>query len=288
MILVVGELLMDMVTTDLVKNLSETKLLQIKIGGSAANFASFCSTLGAPVKLIAAVGKDGFGDIAVQTISNSGIATDHIARLPNNFTSVIVVGKSHSTPEFIPYRDADHLINAIDEQLISNCSVLHSTAFALSKEPARTSIMQAFEKAHQLKKLISVDWNFAKKIWGTDNNATAVFDQLMSYRPLLKVSMDDARRFWNIGDDVDAAKQKLDAYQTTFICLTHGANGVFYKRTDAPWEYKPNLPTKVIDVTGAGDAFWSGFITSYIQNAQTTAAIDNALIVARERLEQRI
>ena len=166
MILVVGELLIDMVTTELVNDLSETKSLQIKAGGSAANFASFCSKLGATVDLVAAVGKDGFGDIALQAVRNSGIATDHISRLPHNFTSVIVVSKSHSTPEFIPYRDADNNIENITDKMIEQCAVVHSTAFALSKQPAQKNILTAFEKAKKSGKKISIDWNYAKKIWG--------------------------------------------------------------------------------------------------------------------------
>ena len=288
MILVVGELLIDMITTELVNNLSETKYLQIKAGGSAANFASFCSKLGASVRLISTVGMDGFGDIAIQAIRESGIATNLINRLAGTCTSVIIVSKSHSTPEFIPYRNADNNIEPVADEMITQCDIIHTTAFALSKRPAQTNIMEALEKAGKANKLISIDWNYAEKIWAPGNCDNELYDKVINYRPFLKVSMDDARRFWHIENDVNAAKEVLNKYKTNFICLTNGAEGVYYKRTDEDWEYKPSLPTNVIDVTGAGDAFWSGFITGYLQNESIEYAIDSALSVAKERLEQRI
>ena len=57
-----------------------------------------------------------------------------------------------------------------------------------------------------------------------------MFVHLMNYHHLLNVSMDDARQFLHIGYAVGAAKQKSDAYETTFIRLTHGTNGGFYKK----------------------------------------------------------
>lgn len=288
MILVAGELLIDMVTTELVTDLSKTNTLQIKAGGSAANFARFCKKLGADVNLVATVGKDGFGEFALQAIKESGLLTNYIKQLTCHNTSVIVVGKSHSTPEFIPYRDADNHIEPVPDKLIAQCTVFHTTAFALSRQPAQDKIMEAFDKIIKAKKLISIDWNYAKKIWGQNNNAAILFDSIMSYRPLLKISMDDACRFWNIDNDIEEVKQKLDHYNYELVCLTNGANGVYYKKNGNPWNHKPNLPTNVIDVTGAGDAFWSGFITCYLSNYSLEPSIDMALKVAKDRLEQRI
>jgi sugar/nucleoside kinase (ribokinase family) len=288
MILAIGELLIDMVTTDLVDDLSQSASLQVKAGGSCANFAAFCSSFGAEVTLVAAVGKDGLGKLLIQHLEERGLATAHISRLPNHFTSVIMVGKSHATPEFIPYRDADYHIPAIDAGLVAQCDILHSTAFALSRKPAKDHILAAFEQAVTLGKLISVDWNYAEKIWGTVNDAQEVFNTLQSYQPLLKVSLDDVQRFWHIGADVEAAKKILDQYEMRVVCLTCGADGVWYREGKQPWRYKSTLPANVIDVTGAGDAFWSGFLSTYVRSRPLDECIDMALEKARDRIEQRV
>lgn len=288
MILVIGELLIDLVTTELVDDLSATRTLRARVGGSAANFARFSSKLGAEVNLLAAVGKDGLGEMAIEDLEQSGILTANVSRLISKNTSVIVVGRSHGTPEFVPHRDADQYIATVDLKLISGCDVIHSTAFALSREPARTNILSAFESAANHQKKVSVDWNYAEKIWGAENDAFGIFNQVMKYKPLLKMSMDDACRFWNLEEEVDKVKQKLDQFKFELVCLTNGAGGVHYKENGGSWKHKDNLPTTVIDVTGAGDAFWSGFITSFISDGLMDTAVNSALSVAKRRLEQQI
>lgn len=288
MILVIGELLIDMMTTELVNNLSETKSLQLKVGGSAANFAIFCKKQHTPVTLIAAVGKDGFGKIIMNDLAYKDIDIDNIATLTYHQTSIIVVAKSHSTPDFIPYRSADCNIGPIPENLLAQSDIVHSTAFALSKDPAQHNILAAFAAANAAGKKISIDWNYALKIWGADNNALQIFEKIIAMQPLLKVSMDDVERFLGTGNDIENAKKMLEKYDTAITCLTCGAAGVWYRTKNDGWRHKANLPTNVIDVTGAGDAFWSGFVTAYFNNHPTDICIDNALFAAKQRLEQQM
>jgi fructokinase len=288
MILAIGELLVDLLTSEIVTDLSETKLLKLKAGGSCGNFTTFCKKQGAVVKLIAAVGKDGFGKIILDSLVKDGVNTDNILQHKYFATSVIVVGKSHATPEFISYRQADFNIGEVQENLIDESEIIHTTAFALSRQPAQTNILDALIHANKIGKTISVDWNYALKIWGHDNNAQEVFGKIIGMKPLLKVSMDDVDRFWGADNNIENAKKILEKLDTTVTCLTCGENGVWYRIDNKAWQYKPVLPTKVIDVTGAGDAFWSGFVTSYIKNENIETCIDNALYFAQQRLEQKI
>jgi sugar/nucleoside kinase (ribokinase family) len=288
MILAIGELLVDLVTTEVVNDLSESNMLQIKSGGSCANFASFCQKQDIPLQLIAAVGKDGLGKKILASLEEKNIDTSHIIQHKYFETSMIVVAKSFDTPDFVPYRKADYHIAAIPENLVGDCSIIHTTAFALSKQPAQTNILNAFFCASEWGKKISVDWNYALKIWGHDNNAQEIFEKIISMKPLLKVSMDDVDRFWGASSNIETAKKILEKYDTEVTCLTCGEDGVWYRIHDSPWKYKPVLPANVIDVTGAGDAFWSGFISSYYKGNNPDECVDNALFFAMQRLEQKI
>jgi fructokinase len=288
MILAIGELLVDLITTEIVRDLSDTKLLKLKSGGSCGNFATFCKKQGAPLKLIASVGKDGFGKIILDFLEKDGVNTDNVLQHKYLETSVIIVGKSHTTPDFIAYRQADFNIAAIPKHLINECEIIHSTAFALSRQPAQTNILDALLHANRVGKTISVDWNYSLKIWGHNNNAQEIFGKIIEMKPLLKVSMDDVDRFWGSENNIENAKKILEKFDTTATCLTCGENGVWYRVKNKAWQYKPVLPTNVIDVTGAGDAFWSGFVSSYTKNENVGACIDNALYFAKLRLEQKI
>ncbi len=288
MILAIGELLVDLISTEFVQDLSETKLLKLKTGGSCGNFAIFCTKQGAPLTLIATVGRDGFGKIILDVLQKDAVNTNHILQHKYLETSLIVVSKSHATPDFIPYRQADFQIGVIDEKLIEECKIIHTTAFALSRQPAQTNILEALIYANQTGKTISVDWNYALKIWGHDSNAQEIFTKIIATKPLLKVSMDDVDRFWGAENNIENAKNILQKFDTKVTCLTCGEKGVWYRTANKEWKHKPVLPTNVIDVTGAGDAFWSGFVTSYIKKENIDSCIDNALYMAKRRLEQKI
>ncbi len=288
MILAIGELLVDLITTDVVTELSETKSLKLKTGGSCGNFASFCKKQGTALTLIATVGRDGFGKIILESLVKDGVNTDNIVQHKYLETSVIIVGRSYGTPDFIPYRQADFNIASIPENLMVDSEIVHTTAFALSRQPAQANILSALEYAAGIGKTISLDWNYSLKIWGHDNNAQQIFGKIIDMMPLLKVSLDDVDRFWGANHSIENAKKILEKFYTTATCLTCGENGVWYRIGNEEWKYKPVLPTNVIDVTGAGDAFWSGFVSSYIKKDTIDTCVDNALYLAMLRLEQKI
>ena len=288
MILAIGELLVDLISSEIVNDLSETTSFNLKTGGSCGNFAIFCKKQGTPLTLIAAVGKDGFGKIILKSLDSDGVNIEHVLQHKDLETSVIVVSKSHATPDFIAYRNADFNIDVIQENIIDESEIVHTTAFALSRQPAQTNILDALIYANSTGKTISVDWNYALKIWGHDNNAPEIFEKIIDTKPLLKVSLDDVDRFWGVENNIENAKKILEKFSTTATCLTCGEKGVWYRTKKEEWKYKPVLPTNVIDVTGAGDAFWSGFVSNYMKKQIIDVCIDNALHMAKQRLEQKI
>ncbi|MBL7727645.1 MAG: carbohydrate kinase family protein, partial [Dinghuibacter sp.] len=164
----------------------------------------------------------------------------------------------------------------------------HSTAFALSKAPAQHRILDALQAAYASGKKVSADWNYSPQIWGPDNDAPALFEQLMQYAPLLKLSMDDVARFWGPETGIDAARQMMERYNTTAVCITCGADGVWYRLHNGVWQHRNAKPVKVTDPTGAGDSFWSGFITSYLNNRPIDDCIDTALETASLKLQGKL
>jgi fructokinase len=283
-VLAIGEALIDAVTTDFVTDLSEARTLGLHPGGSPANLCRFVRSGGGAATLVAAVGQDGLGKILLDAIAATGIATAHVQQLAGRATSLIVVGRSRGTPDFIAYRDADRFLQPVDEALIAAASVVHTTAFALSRPPARDAILDAFGKAHARGIAVSVDWNYAEPVWGPGNDAAAVFNQFMQYRPLLKVSLDDVQRFTGEVLTVEAARAYLGGVPAGVTCLTCGAEGVWYKGDNEDWSHLPAEPVVVKDATGAGDAFWAGFLTGWMSGQPTEGCVQRGIATAAQRL----
>lgn len=287
-VLAIGEALIDAISTTFVNDLSEATATSLKPGGSPANYCRFLHALGTPAKLVAAIGADGLGRIILQDLQQKQIDSSQIALLEDQPTTLIVVGKSKGTPDFIPYRGADQFIQPVAASLVQDCAIVHSTAFALSREPARSSILAAMTLGKQLGKAVSVDWNYAEKIWGAGNEARAVFQTLTALDPLLKFSLDDAERFFGAPMDAATAKAFLQAFPTRVCCLTCGAAGVWYREGKGDWQHAEAAPVEVKDSTGAGDSFWAGFTDAYLNHQRLEICIEHALATAALRLEGKL
>ncbi|WP_293742641.1 carbohydrate kinase family protein [uncultured Pedobacter sp.] len=285
-VLVVGELLADIISEFNIESLASPSRFLVSQGGSSANLCANLKWLGVDAELIATVGNDNLGTYLIRELKSVGIADTYISRTSDEKTSIVLVGKNSGTPDFIAYRSADMIIKRMDENIIEACGILHTTAFALSKEPARSNILHAFEKAYQLGKYLSVDWNYAPSIWQEDDGKD-VFKKLMKMNPLLKISVDDLERFTGESLNIEEAVKWLDNLNAQIICLTCGKDGVWFKTKNQAWQHKPALPVNsVIGVTGAGDAFWSGFLSAFVHEKSIDECISQALEVAKLKIEK--
>lgn len=284
-VLAIGEALIDAVSTEFVEDLSSARQLDLKPGGSPANFCRFLHQLGTPALLHAVLGADGLGKIILNDLREKQIDCSLLKISNEHATSMVVVGKTKGTPDFIPYRDADMQIGAIAPIMYKETDLVHTTAFALSREPAQTNILTALHLANRNGKQISVDWNYSPKIWGPENFASSVFSTLLSFQPLLKCSLDDIERFTNKIQSIDSAKDFLHELPARVTCLTCGSEGVWFKTPEQDWQHRAAVPVEVKDSTGAGDSFWAGFVHAWLTENSLEDCIQLALGTAARRLK---
>jgi len=283
-VLAIGELLVDAITTTTVADLSSATALEINAGGSTANFCMYLTKCQTNTLLIANIGNDGLGNILLNNLKSKGLNTDGITLTSQHATSLIVVAKTNETPDFIAYRAADRFIETINDDVINNAIIVHSTAFCLSKNPARHTVLAAFKKAHQQQIPISIDWNYSDKIWGNNNDAKNVLEIIEEYKPLMKFSIDDVERFLGKIVTIEEAKTFLQALNTTAICLTCGKDGVYYKNDTTDWAFCPAQKIEVKNATGAGDSFWAGFISAYTEKLSIDVCVEKAIDTATKKL----
>lgn len=285
-VLAIGELLADVISEQYVSSLAEATTFRLYQGGSPANVCANLKWMGDNAVMVSCVGNDGIGNMIVDSIKKIGLADTHIARSSSYPTTIVMVGRSKGTPDFIAYRMADTQIPPIQHLLIGQSSILHSCAFALSRNPTQKNILDAFDKAVSMEKKISIDWNFAPAIWQDDGKA--IFNRICKTRPLLKMSMDDVERFLGKQVSIEEARNFLSTLTTTVTCLTCGKDGVWYSDSnDTSWKYMPAVAVaEVRDTTGAGDAFWSGFLHAYLQKQSTTNCIQEGLVIASRKIQK--
>ncbi|AEI47689.1 carbohydrate kinase family protein [Runella slithyformis] len=265
----VGELLADLIGTEFTKNLSDTETFKRFQGGSPANLAANMARLGNTTALVACVGNDNVGSFLIEKVAETGVDIAYIEKDAYAPTSIVLVSRTKGTPDFIAYRTADRMIQSayIPDDLLRNASFFHTTCFALSQEPAQSAIVEAATRARAAGCIVSLDANYAPSIWPDRAQAQQVIEQYCQNGTFIKLSEDDAERIFGQTISNGEIIERFHAMGAQLVCLTLGGKGSIVSS-----DYGKNYvaiagkPLEVKDATGAGDSYWSGFLTAWLDS----------------------
>ena len=287
-ILCVGEVLIDFIGHQTEVIINNTRDYHRYLGGSPTNVAMNSARLGLKSKMVATVGNDGFGEYIFKRLEDVGVITDAITKIDKKPTSVIFVSRSQKTPEFIPYREADYWISEdqIPTELLSETTIFHTTCFALSKNPAQSTILKKAEEAYNLGCKLSIDINYADELWEDKKNAIKVIKAYCKFNPLIKISEDDMLRLFERPLPHSDIFEFFHCEGVETVCLTLGSKGVKLSQKGKDTIQLPAIKVEnVMDATGAGDAFWSGFLFAYIKERPVVECLEVALKLAALKLQ---
>lgn len=287
-ILCVGEVLVDFIGHQAGVQINNTRDYHRYLGGSPTNVAMNSARLGLKSILVATVGNDGFGEYIFERLGEVGVISDFIKQVEDEPTSVIFVSRTDGTPDFIPFRKADYCIteDQISSETLSNTNIYHTTCFALSKKPAQTTILKKAGEAHRLGCKLSIDVNYAKKLWKNQEEALSVIKAYCQLNPLVKISEDDMLRLFEKELPHEDIFEFFHSQGVDTVCLTLGSKGVKLSQKGKKTIQLPAIKIDVVqDATGAGDAFWSGFLFAYIKEKPIEKCLEVALQLAALKLQ---
>ena len=287
-ILSIGEVLIDFIGHQENALIDDTRDYHRYLGGSPTNVAMNSSRLGLKSQLIASVGNDGFGKYIFKRLKEVGVDARAVSEINDKPTSVIFVSRTDGTPDFIPFRQADRYIfeDQIPTDLLSRVTIFHTTCFALSKDPAQATILKKAKEAYDLGCKLSIDINYAKKLWKSKGKAFKVIKAYCKLNPLVKISEDDMLRLFERKLSHEEIFDFFHSEGVDTICLTLGSKGVkLYQKGEDVIKMPAIKVEKVMDATGAGDAFWSGFLFAYIKEKPIEKCLEVALKLAALKLQ---
>ncbi len=265
-IIVAGEYLIDLISEEFTEDLSAAETYRRRPGGSPANMGMNMARLGHSVALVASIGADPTGKYLLDYIDQYQVDTSGLVRVPVP-TTLVFVTRSQEVSDFMLYRSADYQIS--DEQFWtvnpSSALIFHTTCFGLSMEPARSAILAAAAKAQASQRQLSIDLNYASKVWPNLEEAKLIIKAYVSRGALVKVSSVDWGRLYdtNAEDNPNAVLDHFLEMGANEVCLTLGGDGCWVANAEER-HFLPTRPVEVKDTTGAGDAFWSGYLSAWI------------------------
>lgn len=267
-IITLGEVLIDQIT-------NEHNETQNYVGGSPSNIAINMKQLGANALFVGAVGKDIYGQLIQDRFFKSHLKT-HLSMVEAP-TSVVHLNQSQETPIPAFLRGADYLLyeDAFINEALTTTKIFHFSYWPLTRKPALTTIMKAVDTALSSGALIGFDPNMHPALIHPETISNEALDALLKKVDFIKPSLDDAKRMWGEGLLISDYLDRFEAFEIPVIIMSLGKDGIvlshYKKRT-----FIPSPTTKVVDTTGAGDAFYSGFYMSLINGHDLLKACEDA------------
>jgi fructokinase len=282
-ILTVGELLIDMISANYDEDFEGDTYYKF-FGGSPANIAMNTKKLGIHSLIASAVGKDGLGKFLVNRLEKASIDSSCVESVDYS-TSMVLVTKSKSSPVPIFYRQADYHLqysNKLEEALV-NSKIVHFSCWPISRQPSRASIEKIIEKARKNAVLVCFDPNYHPMIWEKGEDGIEYVKSVIGKVDIVKPSEDDAERLFG-KDTPENQIEKFIKLGAKLVIMTLGKDGAIVSNGVETARFN-TLADEVVDTTGAGDAFWSGFYTAVVKGFSIKEALTLGFAVSAYKLK---
>jgi len=279
-IVLIGEILLDKITNE------QSEITNEVLGGSSTNVAMNIKKLGHQPLLFATVGNDEIGIKLLTELKKNKIDISNINVIKKE-TSVVEVNNSSATPLPKFVRGADYNIVFSDklEHELSNTKIFHFSYWPLSEEPSKSTVLKAIEFANTHDIIIGFDPNYHIGLNSKKSISINELKEVMKKVDIIKPSLDDSKRLFGEGfSNLDYLKmyQKLGI---KLIVLTIGKDGLIVSFEGEVFEL-PSFAKDIVDVTGAGDAFWSGLYSGILNGESIGVSLKLGLACSAYNLKE--
>jgi sugar/nucleoside kinase (ribokinase family) len=281
----IGETVVDLISVEETDWLRDATTFRKYQGGSPANVAVVVARLGGQSAVVSKIGSGAFGQFLKAELQKSGVLTDYLVMDSRVHSSVIFISRTAGTADFEAFRSGDYRLEPgeVDEGAIERAKVVHASTFSLSREPCRSAVEKGFQLAQARSKIISLDPNYSPVIWPDRREAHAVIRRMMGYATITKPSLDDAARLFGRGHTPEVYIDLFHEMGPRVVVLSMGAGGVLLSQ-EGEFAHIPARPVEVVDATGAGDAFWAGFLVALLDGNP----LKRCALFAREIVERKL
>lgn len=239
-------------------------------GGAPANVAIAAARNGLETGMCCKVGEDDFGKFLMEILKNEGVRVMCGKRCEEATTTMAFVSlkdDGERTFTFARKPGADMFLKEfeVQEEDIAASRVVHAGSCSLSAEPVASATRKALRLGHEMGKLVSFDINYRNLMWKDDKASCAkAVDEILGFVDILKISEEEVDM---VGSE-DNIETLMKEKNLTAVILTLGSKGaqVFFGKSIFT---VGGRTVKAVDATGAGDAFWGGFLSSLLLQGVT-------------------
>jgi fructokinase len=236
------------------------------VGGAALNVAVGLRRLGIETTLIAMVGADEAGDHIREYLADHGV-TLIASEAPRGSSRAVVQRAANGEPEYVFNEAAQRR------------SIRYTPAARAAIESADLTVISCFpfDAAAEVEALgdvlagarVAIDPNPRTGMLADREEFVRGFERIAGGAQIVKVGADDAAILYD--GDLDALRARLRGLGVQAVLATAGSDGAIIE-TDEGTSVAPisELPGRVIDTVGAGDATLAAVAAGLVSGAPST------------------
>ena len=267
-VIALGELLIDFTMNG--QSEQGNNMFEACPGGAPCNVLALLNKMGKKTAFLGKVGKDQFGTLLRDTITDAGIDASHLMVDDTVNTTLAFV---HTLPdgdrEVSFYRNpgADMMLteDEVDPEFIAQTKILHFGTLSMTHDGVRAATKKAVQAAKDAGCLVSFDPNLRPPLWSSLDLAKEQMEYGFGVCDILKIS-DNEIQFVSGKEDYDEGIAYLqEKYNIPLILLTMGKEGsrAYYKGKCVE---RPGFAVKAIETTGAGDTFCGSSLNYIVEH----------------------
>ena len=260
MLISIGEILVDI--------FDDGNKQTILPGGAPFNVACNALLYTKEVSFVGAVGNDDNGRLLINAGKEKPFKELNIKVLPDRYTSKAIVSLNNGERSFRFDRSfgADYALDIkdIDISHIKDDDIIHIGSLMLSEDMGVKFYHELVKQVRTSSKAkISFDINYRDDIFSSPEVAKNVIISALKEADILKFSIEEIELLTKQQDLTLALKDLLNEKQIAVITL--GSKGSIYYHNGHMVKVN-TFPVKPADTTGAGDAFYSYFLASLVND----------------------
>ncbi len=232
-------------------------------GGSAGNTIAAYASFGGIGAYIGKVGNDHLGQVFSHDLKSIGVSYNTAPTISGSHTArcmILITPDGERTMNTFLGACVELSPDDIDEQLIKNSAVTYLEGYLFDPPLAMEAFYKAAKIAHEAGRKVSLTLSDS---FCVARHRNAFKELVEGHIDILFANEEEIKSLYEVNNFEDALP--LLKAKCEFAAITLSEKGSVIVRGDAITEVKASPVSKVVDTTGAGDAYAAGFLYGYTE-----------------------